>query len=133
MNTKKYLIVLATLLTVFTLCFSISASAESADGLMTCNTEVSTDDTLTEEEDNSGVLAWFENVFNAIIELPEKIANALMFPEIQELFDVFDFSLVTDFFTEAYEGITTFFGIPEMIEGEDSPFTWLTPPEEVSE
>lgn len=87
-----------------------------------------------------GVLGWLEGIFDGFASLPSRIweflkagfdsvvsaIESLSFPDITALFDGFDFTPVTDFFTTAWEQISTGFGLKDFIEGPDSPFAWLS-------
>lgn len=87
-----------------------------------------------------GVLGWLEGIFDSFVSLPSRIweylkagfdsvvsaIESLSLPDITLLFDGFDFTPVTDFFTAAWEQISTGFGLKDFIEGPDSPFGWLS-------
>lgn len=103
---------------------------------------------VEEKEYENTVLGWFENLFDSIINLPSKIwdflrsgfdsivsaisglpaaiADALSFFDAGSLFEGFDFSPITDFFTEAWENVKSGFGLKEFIEDPEGPFGWLS-------
>lgn len=68
----------------------------------------------------------FDSVSSAIVELPGLIADALSFPEISALFEGFDFTPVTEFFTQIWDGFKTGFGLKTFIEDPNGPFGWLS-------
>lgn len=111
------------MLLILTLCFScFCVTAFAADDTTTESTET------TEPEDDyaSGVLGWLQRLWDGITSLPQKIADALSFSEIRNLFDGFDFSPVTEFFTNFWNGLQDGFGLKSFIEDPEGPFGWLS-------
>ena len=111
------------MLLILTLCFScFCVTAFAADDTTTESTET----TEPEDEYASGVLGWLQRLWDGITSLPQKIADALSFSEIRKLFDGFDFSPVTDFFTNFWNGLQDGFGLKSFIEDPEGPFGWLS-------
>ena len=113
------------MLLILTLCFScFCVTAFAADDTTTESTETTEP---TEDDDYaSGVLGWLQRLWDGITSLPQKIADALSFSEIRKLFDGFDFSPVTDFFTNFWSGLQDGFGFKSFIEDPEGPFGWLS-------
>ena len=80
-------------------------------------------------------LTWVQTIWKAVSSLPKKIADFLTPAWITNIFDIFDFSFVSDFFSEAYDMAKNGFYFKEIFEGESStysdgadachPFQWL--------
>lgn len=113
---KIFLILL--ILTLCLSCFCVTAFA--------AETTESTEATEPEDDYASGVLGWLQRLWDGITSLPQKIADALSFSEIRKLFDGFDFSPVTDFFTNFWSGLQDGFGLKSFIEDPEGPFGWLS-------
>lgn len=99
----------------------------------------------------TGVLGWFQRLFDSIVELPQKIIGGIVGPLaglLQRLFDsivelpqkiidgivdpnitglrnLFDFSAIKEHFVSAWNNVRTCFGLLDFIDGEHSPFSWL--------
>ena len=90
-----------------------------------------------DNEYEDGVLGWLEGIFDGFSSLPSRIweflkagfdsvvsaIESLSFPDITALFDGFDFTPVTDFFTNAWSEITSGFGLRDFIIEN---FGWLS-------
>lgn len=100
--------------------------------------EETTESTAPDKSEyEDGVLGWLEGIFDGFASLPSRIWDSLKagfdsivdaidsmtFPDIMGLFDGFDFTPVTDFFTNIWEQLKTGFGLKDFIVEH---FGWLS-------
>lgn len=81
---------------------------------------------LSEKVYQTGVLGWFQKLFDMIAELPDKIRKAIFGEDV--LNSVNDASSVlgsTGLFRQAYNALYAGWGLRDLLEDPDGPFAWL--------
>lgn len=100
---------------------------------------VDSDTSSIDQEYQDASLNWFERIWQLIVEFHdeakafyqratsvnwEKFTSSVE-QKVTGFLDIIDFSAIGDFFKDAYHGISTLFGLSDLLYGENSPFGWL--------
>jgi len=100
---------------------------------------VDSDTSSIDQEYQDASLNWFERIWQLIVEFHdeakafyqratsvnwEKFTSSVE-QKVTGFLDIIDFSAIGDFFKDAYQGISTLFGLSDLLYGENSPFGWL--------
>lgn len=73
----------------------------------------------------SGVLGWFQRLFDGIISIPSKIAELIVPASIRNLLSSLDFSMITNSFSTIWDNVTSLFGLTDLFNDPAGPFGWL--------
>lgn len=76
-------------------------------------------------EYQNGVLGWLQSLFDQIDDGLQRILDALAPSEGVKFLGIIDFKAIGDFFSDAYNGVLSVFGLRDLIEDPSGPFAWL--------
>lgn len=76
-------------------------------------------------EYQDGVLGWLQSLFDQIGDGLQRIVDALAPSEGEKFLGIIDFKAIGDFFSDAYDGVRSVFGLRDLIDDDTGPFAWL--------